>query len=675
MTEDFVDVSKEIAIYAAEHNFTYFRNADLNTMIPVKLTDTSLELARVYLLSKDHNIRISQDMPVNMLTGMIFYRELELSEKQIDSINLQLELIRDLIKISIPALTKRPGKWYVSFHKTEQYDTTFSELSTTMSLELATETARTICGHPTNNAVDSIFLGIETLYFLEHQNTTRYRALMKDPKAAKSNAMFNDFFKNHNSYPENSLIISGSTLHAYGTTYTSDIDMFIINADRPKMPEQVEYYSFQDGQLVHPADISAGRVEYWTKTWPNTFGAENLETVLHDPRFHFTFLGAKFMSIKGTIQRLISRAAPAAYVDLIMLKKMNNIDPGPLCVPSSSLRKGTLKIYDTMSLRRLYQTMSKFFREWHGINMSEHDLSKMIKRCPDRDYCDLAVDRTNVHGSTFADLISERDKVVCKMIDAELDKGSGQILVLNVSDNVKDHFKQNPMITFEPKKDEYYNLVLIDLTFCDTVAAFAGLQCKTIKIIWPNAAKIKDNISYEVRKDDDPVFGLYYCYQFYKGSPESLFMYVQGDPVNDRGHFRKILTADSLQKELIKKYGRKYREMNTYDFSEDLSDPLSGFSVTDFEDIMIDPVSGGFEGTADSLEEAISGSDDTNKKEMQMSTILVPLVTFAVIFVVITIVLYYIIQTKLSTYVTNISAISDKENYSNRRADNLRFRV
>lgn len=627
-----MDATKALEQYSRDYNVKYFTEglgSKISKVIPEIIEDDSLEIARVFLMYTKHTIRIAHEPS----PGAMFYRILDLNKGQIESINFQFDLLHDLLRVNVPKHLTGPGKWYVSFNSFEQ------------SVDLIKKLTEETYGIISCNEINSIFLGIDTMFFLEHQNVSRYKALMNDPKATKSNKMFNDFFKEHNNYPENCLIISGSTLHAYGTTYTSDIDMFIIGQDGPVMPEQVEYYSFVNDTLKYPEGISEGRVEYWTKTWPQTFGAQNLEQVLHDPRYHFSFLGAKFMSIKGTIQRLMSRAAPAAYVDLLMLKDMNKIDTGPFCVPNSSLRKGSLKIYDSMTLQKLYKTMSKFFREWHGINRSEQELSKIVKRCPSGTCCP-AESSVGILDSWYTNFVAMRDAKICGTIDRVLSADpSSKALLLGTSDNVKAYYSGNRQVSFSSNSMEHYTKILIDSSICplrDVLKESDKIGSGNITVIYPNAARVIDGVSYEIRKNDDPVFGIYLGYKYHKGPVESMLVYFQGDPQNDRGTFREIIDPESLQKDLSKKYGRKYKQMTTTEFGEN---DLDAFGLTELEDITIDPVRGSAE------------------NDLDIGPVIFIVVSLLIIFSIITLYTYYSISSRIAG-----------ESYNNLNERNLRFR-
>lgn len=546
-----MDVKDEITRYSEKYGFTYF--TDCNTIIPKCLTDDTLEIARIFLLMNDYNISVA---PVeDDLPDCLFYRILELTEKRIENINFQMSMINDFYGIEVLFLD-HPGKYHIIF----------TEFPKDGSV-------------PAVNMINAIFLGIDTLFLLDHQNAPRYKALMTDPKAQKSNQMFVDFFKNHNNHPENCLVISGSTLHAFGTTYTSDIDMFVINAKDFSMPEQVEYYAFNDGILEHPKNISCGRIEYWTETWPQSFGAKNLEQVLHDPRFYFTFLGAKFMSIKGTIQRLKSRAAPAAYVDLFMLKNVNDIAIEDICVPNSSIRKGTLKIYDQVTLQRLYSTMSKFFREWHGMDISIDSLKQDLKRCN-------KISGDTLKGDTYRNIMSHKDAVICSYIDM-----NQKILVINASDNIKAFAAGRNNMSFDADDDSFYDIIIVDSTENLTIPKNKAAKIITVSV---DTSILEDSSQFEIRQNDDPIFGMYKAFNTHKEPSGEALIFIAGSHKYPRGNFQKMIRSKNFINIYTKKgyYHSSQRTLNT--FSNDLSElenkMLEVFRLDEFVDKIVDPV-------------------------------------------------------------------------------------
>ena len=99
-----------------------------------------------------------------------------------------------------------------------------------------------------------------------------------------------------------------------------------------------------------------------------------------DPEYHFYFMGIKMIGTKMIIERLLSRASPSAFVDLIMLNKINNYESKP-CFPNLTIRQGKITVYDNKTIEKKLRTICNYFHHWHDMKMCSNQLKKKIPRC------------------------------------------------------------------------------------------------------------------------------------------------------------------------------------------------------------------------------------------------------------------------------------------------------
>lgn len=242
-----------------------------------------------------------------------------------------------------------------------------------------------------------LLLGIETLSFLEHQDLDRFCNYLKsnDPKIKRSTTMFNDFYHFYKELDEDTqyrmMIFSGYVLHSLGTTYTADTDIIYygegesvdkIRQIKEMLDKNSDYeYSIIYDKSVIQREESRSYVYLWMSyLWPNIIGVSSIKEVLVDPEYHLYFFGIKMINVQMTIERLILRASPSSFVDLIMLDEINGYKSEP-CFPNVCVRQGKVLVCTDEYIRQKLLTIQKYFKEWHGLDRSLDELSLKIKRC------------------------------------------------------------------------------------------------------------------------------------------------------------------------------------------------------------------------------------------------------------------------------------------------------
>lgn len=224
----------------------------------------------------------------------------------------------------------------------------------------------------------NLFLNNYTLTFLKHQDVDRFADYLKskDKYVQKSVAMFRSvydiFVKIENkdlSLYERLMLFSGFVLHTLGTTYTSDADVMFdtrgLNNDDIKV-------------VTNELDKSSD-IEYFIYV-DTDHNIEYISDLITDPDKHYYFLGMKIININNHIKRLYQRATPSAFVDLIMMNKINGYNIRP-CIPVITFDEEPITVYTKKVIDTKMYTTQKYFREWHGINYSISELKEIIKRC------------------------------------------------------------------------------------------------------------------------------------------------------------------------------------------------------------------------------------------------------------------------------------------------------
>jgi hypothetical protein len=187
------------------------------------------------------------------------------------------------------------------------------------------------------------------------------------------------------------MVFSGAILHSLGTTYTGDIDiMYYGEGETQEEIQQIKTLldsnsSYDYSIIYNKTVITKGETRNYLYNWlfigwPNLVNKPNMLEIMADPEFHYYFMGIKMVSVKMIIERLLRRAAPTAFVDLLMLKKINGYDSSP-CFPNMSLRKGKITIYTDDEIDRKLHTVKYYFKNWHHIDISMDKLRLLVPRC------------------------------------------------------------------------------------------------------------------------------------------------------------------------------------------------------------------------------------------------------------------------------------------------------
>lgn len=203
---------------------------------------------------------------------------------------------------------------------------------------------------------------------------------------------------------EKVLLVSGVMFQALGTTYTRDIDMFIIenNLDKKMALDKIKKISDKDKNddydwafllknnvWLSPFSLNNERPngDDYKSNWltyglPNMVGARDMYEVLINPKYYFMFMGIKFMSLDMNIKRYLTRMTSGSVCDLIMLNKINKINlDKKLCFPIMTMRQGEIVIFDNKKIEERIRSVKHKLKSYYNYDIHTNELYKMIPKC------------------------------------------------------------------------------------------------------------------------------------------------------------------------------------------------------------------------------------------------------------------------------------------------------
>jgi SAM-dependent methyltransferase len=237
-------------------------------------------------------------------------------------------------------------------------------------------------------------LGIQSLFFLEKQNLEHYcnpKIIGNANKILKNLSQLCNSLKTFNKLDRDRFIIfSGLLYYFLGAIYTDDIDTIFIskylenmNDIKNKLSIIKQNTKYIEMHIVYNnLEEESYKNEYYKYKFPQWGGSENIYEVLINPKRHFYFMGLKCFDLYSNFQRTIIRSHPFSYIDVIMLKKINNIDIyKQYCIKNISIRAVGTKAQitnDKQGINIFYNTVIKHLKDWYNITI-ENTPKKSIK--------------------------------------------------------------------------------------------------------------------------------------------------------------------------------------------------------------------------------------------------------------------------------------------------------
>jgi hypothetical protein len=186
------------------------------------------------------------------------------------------------------------------------------------------------------------------------------------------------------------MLFSCSILFSLGTTSCQDIDLLVYSENIGKEVNMVidEYFIKDKFPLIdfHMKGYGDWTIDgkkaylndWFIKEWPNLYGSKDLEQTIFDPRFHYYFLGMKFISYKADIMRRVKRNRATAYTDLIMLNYFNGLIIKPEKLEREYWQNNEKIEYSDKNLVELILKIIKNAIRWHGIKIPAERVYKYI---------------------------------------------------------------------------------------------------------------------------------------------------------------------------------------------------------------------------------------------------------------------------------------------------------
>lgn len=262
-----------------------------------------------------------------------------------------------------------------------------------------------------NNVFGSsnIALGIDTLNVIKHQRLDRFNEylLSKKKDIVECFRLFQahyDKMKNISfNLNDKIMIFSGMTLLPLGLSYTIDVDLIVTlyNQSIPNLFIMYKYFGKKDYDchillpdgIWYKMDVTNKydnkynyKIMNYQQQWltydlPNLFGAKDIYEVFSNPKYHFHFMGLKFMCLEGFIARSIVRGSQDSFIDLIEMNKVNNINVKKMCMPYLSINQGRIRILDDKNRRHFLNNIKEHYKLWHNKHITVDELDKLIPYC------------------------------------------------------------------------------------------------------------------------------------------------------------------------------------------------------------------------------------------------------------------------------------------------------
>ena len=284
----------------------YFKKNKIETII----NENEYELAglRIHLMYEEHYCHISIKKPKTHI-----YRIIHLNDKQQTNLIYQLKGIGITYKIDstiyfiIEPLNKRKNKCYYE--------------------------------------LISLFLNIQTFYFLNHQNLENYykyaissdlKKTMDDLKKFKIKVNKLDIFKR-----DNYILSNGIIFHMLGMSPYRD---------------KLEFLSEKE--------------------------INNYKDILINPTKHFYFLGLKCIDLLSAIQEVSSKS----ITDVLLLKRFNNLDfYNNFCIKNIDIKDNkAIIINDKDDLDNFYNTVKSHMKTHYDLDYTIDYLRKNFKKCEEK---------------------------------------------------------------------------------------------------------------------------------------------------------------------------------------------------------------------------------------------------------------------------------------------------
>ncbi len=207
-------------------------------------------------------------------------------------------------------------------------------------------------------------------------------------------------------YWDRFMFIGSAILFSYGLRNITDLDVYIDNEDND-LPKTISKNLIDDNKKLYYVEASVKYTESWkphwntwSTEWAKLFGAKNFRSVVFNQKYHYYYMGLKFIILNAEVQRRLVRQRPRSYCDLIKINQYlhHNIVLPPLpdkivkYMPIENWKEelkpedgdvevlensGEVKYYIPLDKDRYYSVMQWFMKTRYQDEMEVEE----IKRC------------------------------------------------------------------------------------------------------------------------------------------------------------------------------------------------------------------------------------------------------------------------------------------------------
>lgn len=175
------------------------------------------------------------------------------------------------------------------------------------------------------------------------------------------------------------IIMSSGVLFSYGVRDMNDIDGIALdNLDKKYIND------FKGNEII---DMSIKGSEQWNDEWEKTInertkkiGAKDYNDLILNPKYHYYFMGLKFLRLKFELMIRESRGRPAQTVDLLVIHRMFDMAYKVEIPQETSIFNKEKNITETnkVNKQKYLSTMKYYLHERYYINLETSDIEKWL---------------------------------------------------------------------------------------------------------------------------------------------------------------------------------------------------------------------------------------------------------------------------------------------------------
>jgi endonuclease/exonuclease/phosphatase family metal-dependent hydrolase len=227
----------------------------------------------------------------------------------------------------------------------------------------------------------NIFFNENSLRFLQKQQSWK----ILDMKHSIN--LFNRLKKFYHNYSlnevENSIIFSSGILFSYGLREINDLDVILLKSNNVDEEEIKKI----NNDKIYDLDISYEKSPEFNKDWIGELniraemcGAKDYRELILNPKFHYYFMGMKFLRLKCDILTRFKRGRPAQITDLLIIRQSLNLKY-QLSIPTETKVYDEIKKTDIIKKvdeNEFLKTIKFYLNKRYFINISTENIKKWI---------------------------------------------------------------------------------------------------------------------------------------------------------------------------------------------------------------------------------------------------------------------------------------------------------